>query len=226
MTMEGTIEKALQNGKIILKNAGIESYAIDAELLLMHVLEKDRIYILTNPQAQLPNEVLSIYNKTIEKRATDTPIAYLTGHCEFYSLPFIVNENVLIPRPDTEILVDTVINEIKKTEIVNEKEIKMLEIGIGSGCISVATAKNCEKLPVFVQAVDISEKALETARKNAEMNGVSHKIKFILSDLFENVADADFNIICSNPPYIPSGEISSLDRCVGHYEPIDRKSVV
>jgi len=196
-----------------LKTRGIESYQTDSAVLLAHSSGLDKIHIITDSEKIVSSEDFERFTALLKKRAENAPLAYLTGEREFYSLLFKVEKHVLIPRPDTEILVEAVLNKIPK----NERDCEILEIGTGSGCISVAIAKNCEN--AIITATDISLDALEIARKNAEINSVIDRVKFILSDLYKEINEEKFDIIVSNPPYIPSGEIDELDEDIRLYEP-------
>lgn len=154
---------------------------------------------------------LTEINNAIEKRLKHIPLAYIFGKTEFYGLNFIVDENVLIPRIDTEILIEKLIDEIN----ARSGDIEILDIGTGSGAIAVTVAKETK---VKVTAVDVSPKALEIAKQNAKLNQV--EVEFILSDLFENVGERKFDIIVSNPPYIETDEIDKLMPEVKDFEPI------
>lgn len=160
---------------------------------------------------EFSEQELEKINLAIEKRLKHIPIAYIFGKTEFYGLPIIVDENVLIPRLDTEILVEKIIEEIKNCS----ERVEILDIGTGSGAIAITLAKNTN---TKVTAVDISSKALKIAKQNAIQNNV--EVEFIESDLFENLIDRKFDIIVSNPPYIESDVIGELEPEVKDYEPI------
>lgn len=159
---------------------------------------------------EFSKDELEKINSAIEKRLKHVPLGYIFGKTEFYGLDFIVDENVLIPRIDTEILVEKLIDEINS----RNENVDVLDIGTGSGAIAVTIAKETK---ARVAAVDVSPKALEIAKQNAKINQVD--IEFILSDLFENVK-RKFDIIVSNPPYIESDEINLLSPEVKDFEPI------
>ncbi len=206
-----TVQSVLQYGIKFLKEANITSYNIDAKVLLMFVLNMDKIQLLTSNE-KISEEHYQYYLKLLEKRKNSEPVAYLIGKCEFMSLTFFVNENVLIPRGDTEILVERAINEIKANGYK-----KMLDIGCGSGCIPVSL---CYYTGIDCITVDIDNNPLLIAEKNATYNNVEGKIKFVQSDLFSNVEEnLTFDIITSNPPYITTEEMRKLMPDVVNYEP-------
>ena len=186
---------------------------LDVETLLQKVLNVDRLYILLNLDKSLSKEEENLFNKFIEERLNNRPIAYIVGNREFMGLDFYVQEGVLIPRPDTEVLVEEVI-EIAK----NKEDINILDIGTGSGAITVSLAKYLENAKIT--SVDISEIALEIGRKNAILNEVDDRITFVKSDLFTNInKEMKFDIIVSNPPYIKREVIDTLDKQVKDFEP-------
>ncbi len=160
---------------------------------------------------QFTSDEMNKIMSAVEKRLKHIPLAYIFGKTEFFGYDFIVDENVLIPRLDTEILVENVINEIKS----RNKNVSVLDIGTGSGAIAITISK---ETGADVFAVDISDKALEIAEKNAENNKV--KVKFVQSNLFEKISDLRFDIIVSNPPYIESDVIKTLEEEVRFNEPI------
>lgn len=211
------LRQALEKGISILKSAGIEAPVTDAGVMLCKVLNCEKTYLYSHDEHILSRQEEASYFELVGKRAGGIPLQYITGHQEFMSLDFSVSTSVLIPRHDTEALVEEVMlhaNELSTTD----GEISILDIGTGSGCIAVSLAyyiKDCT-----VTAVDISEKALEMARLNAVKLGVYGKTVFRLSDLFENVEKRNYDIIVSNPPYIPKEEIAGLNRQVKAYEPL------
>ncbi len=186
----------------------------EMELLVMHVLGLKKIDLLLYSDQPVTRKDALRIKKMIKKRIEGVPLQHLIGTQEFMGLEFIVTKDVLIPRQDTEILVEAILEKYK-----NQKALKILEIGVGSGAISVSLAKYLEDVRLF--SIDVSKKALEVARLNAIKNKVEKKITFIESDLFEALtADESFDIIVSNPPYIPSKDIIALQREVKDYEPM------
>ena len=183
------------------------------ETLLQKVLGVDRLYILLNLERVLSEDEEQLFNKFINERLNNRPIAYIVGNREFMGLDFFVKEGVLIPRPDTEVLVEEVIELAKKKDAKN-----ILDIGTGSGAITVSLAKYLEN--VKVTSVDISDIALEIGKRNAISNEVDDRITFVKSDLFTNIdKETKFDIIVSNPPYIKREVIDTLDKQVKDYEP-------
>ena len=186
---------------------------LDVETLLQKVLGVDRLYILLNLERVLSEDEEQLFTKFINERLNNRPIAYIVGNREFMGLDFFVKEGVLIPRPDTEVLVEEVIELAKKKDAKN-----ILDIGTGSGAITVSLAKYLEN--VKVTSVDISDIALEIGKRNAISNEVDDRINFVKSDLFTNIdKETKFDIIVSNPPYIKREVIDTLDKQVKDYEP-------
>lgn len=187
---------------------------LDVEILLQKALgDVDRLYIHLNLEKFLSEEEENLFLKLINERLNNRPIAYIVGNREFMGLDFYVQEGVLIPRPDTEILVEEVI------EIGNNKgEIEILDIGTGSGAITVSLAKYLDN--ANLTSVDISDIALEVGKKNAISNNVDNKIEFIKSNLFTEIdKDKKFDVIVSNPPYIRKKDVENLESQVKDFEP-------
>jgi len=168
--------------------------AKEVEILIMHILDKNIIWLHMNYDKEFDKE--KDLEKLVKKRATNYPMEYITGKATFYGENFLVKEGVLIPRPETEILVDNAIEILNK----ENQKLKVLEIGTGSGIISVMLAKLIENIEII--AVDINDKALDLAKQNALKHGVEDKITFVKSDLYENINDSDIFMTISNPPYI------------------------
>ena len=187
---------------------------LDVEMLLKKALgDVDSIYIRINLDKSLTEEQEKYFLEMMKDRLNQRPIAYIIGNREFMGLDFFVKEGVLIPRPDTETLVEEIINICD-----NKKDLNILDIGTGSGAITISLAKYLKTSHVV--SVDISDIALEIASKNAISNEVDDRIDFIKSDLFLNISKEEkFDIIVSNPPYIRKGDISGLDRQVKDFEP-------
>jgi release factor glutamine methyltransferase len=186
--------------------------ARDAELLLMHALGATRAELLANLQRELTREEETRFGVTVAERATGKPIQHITGTQEFFGLAFAVNKDVLIPRPETEHLVEAVIARLSK-----DRAVKIADVGTGSGAIAVALAY---ALPLTqVTALDISPAALDIAARNAAANGVAERVRFLRSDLLDACAGEVFDAIVSNPPYIVEGERESLELQVREFEP-------
>jgi release factor glutamine methyltransferase len=188
-------------------------------LILEQFHQKKRIDLALNPTIEM--DALSRWENVVEELKKQKPIQYILGETEFYGLPFLVNENTLIPRPETEELVDLIIAESLKSSLgedeLNEVKVEsVLDIGTGSGCIAISLAKNLVNTKVY--AIDVSEKAIEMAQKNADVNKV--EVHFIQKDILETaVLEQAFDIIVSNPPYVRMLEKSQIKSNVLEYEP-------
>lgn len=196
------IKQAIFNATKILKNNQIDDANMISKILMSYVLKKTREYLIINDKEELTIENEQKYWKNIEKVANGYPIQYITHQQEFMKLDFYVDDNVLIPQPDTEILVEEAIKRCNGNE-------KILDLCTGSGAIAISLAVNIDRAKIT--ASDISKKALEIAEKNAVRNNV--KVNFIESNLFEKI-EGKFNIIVSNPPYIESKVIDELSKDV------------
>lgn len=202
-----TIMEAIRKGMIELKSSNVESPKLKARLLMQYTLNKSRQYIIVNDRENINEKQEKKYFLGIEKIKNGEPLEHITHQKEFMKLNFFVNENVLIPRQDTEILVEEVIEISKK---INAK--KILDLCTGSGAIAVSLAKYITNSEIT--AVDISQEALNIAKKNAISNNVENQITFISSDMFTNLQEDKFDIIVSNPPYIKKDEIKKLEEQV------------
>jgi release factor glutamine methyltransferase len=211
-----TIGALLICGYEKLKNAGIESYQIDSQILLSKVMDKDRIYILTHRDMPVGEDAAEEYMKLIELREKKMPIKYMLGECEFMGYVFKVREGVLIPRPDTEVLVENVISRVKERGYK-----RICDVCTGSGIIGITVAKECEETEVL--CLDISSVALETAMENAKNLGVSERVEVVFSDLLGYALERElrFDVIVSNPPYIRTSDIGGLMADVKEYEPFE-----
>lgn len=198
------ISEAIKKGMIELKNGNIEEPKLKARLLMQYVLNKSRQYVIVNDREELDNIKEKQYLEEIKILKKGVPIEHITHQKEFMKLSFFVDKNVLIPRQDTEILVEEVINIAKKN---NAK--KILDLCTGSGAIAVSLAKYLPQAEIT--AIDISNEALKIAKKNAISNNVENQITFISSDMFTNLNEEKFDIIVSNPPYIKTNVIKNLD---------------
>ena len=208
-----TVLESINLSTEYLKNKGIESPRINAELLLAKILNCKRLELyLSFDRPLAENEILQ-YREFIKRRSSFEPLQYIVGSVEFYGLEFKVNRSVLIPRQETEILVETIIKEFQ-----NQNGLKILDIGTGSGIIAICLAKYLQNAKVF--AIDSSSEAIKVANKNAELNQVIENITFIDSafDKYLN-KENDFDLIVSNPPYISSEEFQNLQPELRVYEP-------
>ncbi len=213
-----TIDGLLKEGTEKLVRANIASARLDAEVILYNLLNRDRIYLYMYREKEVDKQVEEDFWTGIEKRLNHMPVQYIVNKQEFMGLDFYVEEGILIPRPDTEILVEKVMDIYKNTYY--NKQVRLMDIGTGSGAIAVSLAKYIDKC--IVTAVDISPKALDIALKNASANRLDEKIKFCLSNLFDGLGQDEYktyDFIISNPPYIPRDEVDKLDSNVKNYEP-------
>lgn len=198
-----TIKEIMNKGMIMLKSSNIESPKLKARLLLQHILKQSRQYLIVYDNKEVGKKEQLEYFINIDKLIKGIPLQHITHSQEFMKMNFYVDENVLIPRPDTEILVEEVINIAKRFT-----KPKILDLCTGSGAIAISIAKNVPEAEVF--ATDISDKALEIAKKNAK--NLEAQVKFIKSNLFEKIRKMKFDIIVSNPPYIKKGDIKYLSQ--------------
>jgi len=208
-----TIKETLNKGILKLKENNVDSAVAKSRIILSHLLEKDKGYLITNDSEKVSKEVNTVFTECIKELTNGIPMQYITNKKEFMKMNFYVDSHVLIPREDTEILVEEVIS-LSKNYI---KDIEILEMCTGSGAICISLAKNVEKCTIT--ASDISKQALKVANKNAKAHKVQDKIEFICSDLYNDIPSNKYDIIVVNPPYIKTTEISSLPSDVQH-EPI------
>ncbi len=197
------------------KSKQIESARLDAEVLLSHVLKQERIYLYVHFDEPMEQDELAQFRQYVAKRARHIPVAYIIGEREFMGLSFKVTPDTLIPRPDTEILVESALDNIDK-----DVEVNIADIGTGSGAIILSLLKNRDKASGFT--VDISPKAVEVAQENARNLEVDDRCEFFIGDLFAPLERKKyfFDAIVSNPPYIPKQDIATLESDVKDYEPL------
>ena len=205
------LQNALFEANRILKENRIKSPKLDCEILLSKVLNKDRKYIILNLDRYLKNDHYDEFKKLISQRLAGKPIAYLVGKKDFWKYEFDVSNNVLIPRPDTEIIIEQVLKIFK-----HKKKLNVLEIGVGSGCILLSMLK--EKNYFRGIGIDISKKCIEISKKNALKLGLKSRVKFFKSDI-DNFFYGKYDLIVSNPPYIKKQNIKYLELDVAKYEP-------
>lgn len=204
------ISDVLKNTADKLKKAGIETAKLDAGLLLCKYLQVDKVYLIVNSHKDIkPDEK---FEELVKRREMHEPMHYILGSAEFYGLDFKVNKNVLIPRPDTEVLVEKVI------EYVGDNSYTLLDIGTGSGCIPVTVAVNCRGVKAY--SVDISREATKVAEENAKSNGVDGRVTFLNMDILECFPQFLVDCIVSNPPYIEDEVIPTLMSDVKDFEPL------
>ena len=192
-----------------LREAGVETPQLDAQLLMAKALDCSRLEIVAHPERLLDNTELESFHAMLDRRVSRYPLAYILGTKEFFGLEFNVTPSVLIPRPETEIMVEECLKRVGDGALI-------ADIGTGSGAIAVALAVNLPKAKIW--ATDSSEEALKVARTNAEKHAVADRVSIVRGDLLEPLAVGEFDAIVSNPPYIPTGDIDTLQPEV-RYEP-------
>ncbi|HVF42146.1 MAG TPA: peptide chain release factor N(5)-glutamine methyltransferase [Pyrinomonadaceae bacterium] len=212
-----TIADALREASEALRAAGVAEPRREAVSLLSHALGRGRAFLVTHSGESLTAERLRSYLSAVGRRAAGEPSQYIKGSQEFYGLDFEVNENVLIPRPETELLVETALELLKGTRAP-----LVCDVGTGSGCIAVSLTHT--RADARAVALDVSPAALEVAARNAGRNGVADRIDFFVSDCFDALAPdgragARFDLVASNPPYIAEDDLESLQREVRDHEP-------
>ena len=205
----------VKQGQRLLFKAGIADYSIDAWILFEKICNISKTEYFEKMHVEVPEDEKKSFFEAIDRRITHYPLQYIVGEWEFMGLKFKVNENVLIPRQDTEFLVETAFSMIKEEFPKRKDTITVLDMCTGSGCIGISIAKYIQNS--FVVCVDVMEEALEVAKENARLNGVEN-IKFVRSDLFQNIEEK-FDVIISNPPYIKTSECERLMPEVRDYEP-------
>jgi release factor glutamine methyltransferase len=215
--MSNTCLEVLNQAVEKLRSEGIDRPRTNAELLLEAVLSIPKVELYLNRDRVLNSSESEKYNLFIQERISGKPLQYIIGSAEFFGMEFKVNEHVLIPRPETETLVEIVVERLK-----NRPSPKIIDIGTGSGAIAVSLAKNIENSTIF--ATDISADALRVARENAKKNQVEDQIEFIHGDLFEPLKNKNLedkiDCVVSNPPYVSPEEFDRLPKEVKEYEPI------
>jgi release factor glutamine methyltransferase len=217
MPDEWTLGRLLAWTTDYLKQHGSESPRLDAEILLAAARGCQRIELYTSFDEPADEATRERFRELVRRRAEGTPVAYLVGHKEFYSLSFRVTPDVLIPRPETELLVVRLLDLAKRRPATSEP-IKIADVGTGSGIIAVCAARGLPN--ALITAIDTSPTALAVARENASKHGVGERIEWFQSDLFGTVpADRRFDFVASNPPYISSAEFVKLPPTVRDFEP-------
>jgi release factor glutamine methyltransferase len=211
------VRGALREGMARLRAANVPSHSLAAELLLMHALGRDRTWMYANPESALDEATAASFFQLIARRAAGAPTQYLTGKQEFWGLEFEVTPAVLIPRPETEHLVEVALERLGAERV--SVPLRVADIGTGSGCIAIALARELPRAEIF--GTDISAEALAVARRNAEKHGVTARVRFVECNLLDGVpTDAGtFDLIVSNPPYVAREEAAQLPREVREHEP-------
>ncbi len=208
------IAEILRNATEVLQKSGIAEPRREANSLLSFSLQKDKTFLIAHNDYQLSDEEEINFQTVLDRRAKHEPFQYITGKQEFYGLEFLLTPDVLIPRPETELIVENAIEILKP-----RPDSRFCEVGVGSGCISVSILHEIQM--ARATGVDISAKALEIAKKNAERHRVLERLELKLADVFSGLTDEKFDLIVSNPPYIPRQEIENLQAEVRSFEPLN-----
>jgi len=209
-----TVLEAVKLSEEYLRNKGIDEPRANAELLLADILQCKRLDLYLMFDKPLSNVEINKYRNYLQRRSKFEPLQYILGYVEFYGLKFNVSKDVLIPRQETEILIDEIINFVEG----KKRGLKILDVGTGSGNISIVLKKNLNE--VDVTGIDVSDEALKVAKNNAELNGVE-EIDFFRADVFssEIFKLGKFDLIVSNPPYVPAEKVEGLQEEIKNYEP-------
>jgi release factor glutamine methyltransferase len=217
MQLRATLRQGLQT----LLAHQVPSAQLAAELLLMHVLGRDRAYLHAHGEEDVPPQTLELYSQLIAERTTGKPTQYITGHQEFWGLDFEVNPDVLIPRPETEHLVQRVLELARHRDHTKDARLRIVDVGTGSGCIALSLASELPRAILF--GADISRPALVVASRNAVRLGMPERVKFLESDLLTRLLTPDFlgtfDFVVSNPPYVGRDEVEMVQREVREFEP-------
>ncbi len=211
LTVNWTVREILKWTRGYFKEAGIAQPRLEAEILLAHVMNVDRLHLYLSPDTPLTPDERAQFREIIKKRRSGVPRQYLTGEVQFYGLRFRVRDDVFIPRPETEELLEKALGLVER-----DRDLACLDLGTGSGVIAVSLAKYLPR--VKVTAVDLSADAVQLAQENAELNEVTDRVDVIRSDWFERVP-GKFDLIVSNPPYIPEEKMNHLPDEVREHEP-------
>ena len=215
------LRAVLPAGLKMLLDVHVPSAGLAAELLLMHVLDCDRSYLYTHSEDELPAATTELFFQLIAERATGKPTQYITGHQEFWGLNFEVTPDVLIPRPETEHVVETVLDLVARRRLEREAPLRIVDVGTGSGCIILALASELPAATLF--GTDISPAALAVAKRNAQRLGLAERVQFVEADLLscflQDEFPGTFDFVVSNPPYVANDEINMVQREVRDFEP-------
>ena len=205
------IYNAIKEGTKILKKNDVKFSALDSEILLAKALKKKRKYLILNLDKTLNKKNLEIYKNLINQRSNGKPVAYLTKTKDFWNSEFIIEQGTLIPRPDTEVLIEATLELFKYRDYAN-----ILDVGVGSGCIILSILN--EKDQFYGTGIDVSSKSISLSKLNAKKFSLENRVKFIKTDV-DNFCHGKYDLIISNPPYINSNKIKYLEKDVRDYEP-------
>lgn len=212
--MVETIKTLLSTAKQRLREAGIETDVLDATILLQKALNISRETLIKEPEKSVPNEVVVQFREMLARRINHEPIAYIVGKKEFYGRDFEVTSATLIPRPDSEVLIDAILKHLPKEEKI---PIRVIDLGTGSGCLLLTILAEIEGSSGV--GVDISPEAILVAQKNAQKLGLAKRVEFRINDWRTDEIRDGFDVVISNPPYIKKNDISGLHPNVYYYEP-------
>jgi release factor glutamine methyltransferase len=209
--MKRFIADVLRDATQILQNAGVPEARREAGSLLSFVIGRDRTFLISHAEDELNDHQVDEFRNVVERRAAGEPLQYITGVQDFFGREFRVTPDVLIPRPETELLVEAALE-------VNQAATFVCDVGTGSGCIAITLL--CELNAARAVAVDKSPAALEIAKLNAQNLSVAERVEFVVSDCFDSLDSPEFDLIVSNPPYVSAGVIAGLQREVRDHEPL------
>lgn len=205
------IQNAIRKGKMILSEKKIKTAELDSEILMSKAINKEKKFLILNFNNEIPKENLNIFNDLVNQRSKGKPIAYLLKKKEFWKNEFVVDRNVLIPRPDTEILVEQALELTK-----NKNKLNLLDVGVGSGCLLLSILN--EKKNFYGTGIDICGKSLSICRVNSHKLGLKKRIKLFKSNI-DNFQYGKYDLIISNPPYIKKYDLKCLEKDVIGFEP-------
>ena len=205
------LENIIIEGSQTLKENNICSHELDAQILLSDIMKTEREYLIVNNKMSIPDKITKKYHLAIKRRIKGEPVAYITGKKEFWSKNFVVNYSTLVPRPETELLIYKVIDFFKN------KKINILDIGTGSGCILLSVLKELNL--AIGTGIDISSSAIQIAKINSKNLNLLNRSKFKVFD-FNKYTFGKYDLVISNPPYIPSGEMKNLSKDIINFEPL------
>ncbi len=207
------IQKLITEASNKLKEGNIKTSFLDSEILMSKAIGKNRKYLILNSNQKINKKNLNYFNKLVHERYSGKPIAYLIGKKNFWKYEFHITDNVLIPRPDSEIVVEEVLKFSK-----NKSKLKVLDIGVGSGCLLLSILK--EKKNFYGTGIDINQKCIDISKKNTLKLNLSNRVKFFRSDI-DNFKRGKYDLIISNPPYINKLDLQYLENDVINFEPIN-----
>ena len=211
--MTNSISDLLREASQALRDAGVPEARREAGSLLSHVIGKDRTFLISHAEDIVARDDLARFREAVARRASGEPLQYITGVQDFYGREFRVTTDVLIPRPETELLVEAAL------EVIAHKPAPLIcDVGTGSGCIAITLV--CERTDARAVAVDVSAPALAVAEDNSRRHGVSDRMRFTISDCFESVDRTAFDLVVSNPPYVAANALPGLQREVRDHEPL------